>query len=1086
VTPFNARRPSFAAAALIAVVGAAGLLHVAPMAQVPAPGQSPDLISNPAEPQQGLDVRRTSPASGFVTFAARRGLGLRLAVPASAPAADRALAFIDTYGQRFGISSRAGVTVVGPPAVDALGIEHVTLRQVHQGVPVTAGELRVHLRGDRVVGANGEIVGQLPAVVTPGLSPLFAEQTARLLVDRYRPAQAPGAVYSQPRLEIFNSGVFDDVAAGAPSRLAWFVEVTGSALREYVWVDANTGELLLSFSQLTLAKQRQVYDAAGTGTLPGTLVRAEGWAATGDPDQDGAYDLSGATYDYFFNTFGRDSYDAAGAALVSATDYCPSGSCPFSAAWNGTQLLFGDQFAAVDDVVAHEITHGVIEHSADLFYYSQSGALNESYADIFGETVDLTDGVGNDTAGVRWRLGEDVPVTLGGAVRDMMTPTMFNDPGKLSDSEFRCFIQGWTDPTEDQGGIHHNSGVPNHAFALMADGGTYNGYAVTGIGLTKAARIQYRALTTYLTSGAGFLDNYLAVSQACSDLVGTYGITVSDCTQVVAALDAVEMADPLRCAASFQKVPVCPAGSTLRTTAFADDFETGTSNSNWTDRIEVGSSSWAVTTAFASGGQWAAYGANPDKATEYYIELATGVLVPAGGRLYFEHAFEFESNGIAGGEAYDGGVIEYSEDGGSTWVDLGSLIEDGQPYGGTLRTPSSNPLAGRPAFVRTSFGYTSTRVDLSSLAGKTILIRFGVGTDAVFGSLGWLIDNVQISACGSRAVDLDGDGNGDVFAYQSSTGAWNRAVAQSGGGFGETLGSWVAGWSLWPATFDGDGLTDLFLSSPTTGRWFRMTNTGTGFATQATGVWWPGWQKFVLDLDGDGLSDVFLYDPATGQWYTCLSTPTGFTYHLGRWSPGWEVVPMHLNGDAADDLFLFDRTTGRWFWVLSQAGGGFTYPQTSFWATDWAFHPGDFNGDGLDDLFLYREAAGQYYVALNSGAGYTYTFGAGWAPGWTPTVADLDGNGDDDLFLYNPTTGRWFELLGDGAGHFSAAGFGFWSPGWDLYPTDFNADGRADLLLYSPTTGIWYQARNLTLGSFSFSSGYWGPGMTIVTGSAGR
>ena len=182
---------------------------------------------------------------------------------------------------------------------------------------------------------------------------------------------------------------------------------------------------------------------------------------------------------------------------------------------------------------AHELTHAVTQYSADLIYYKQSGALNESFSDIFGETIDLTNSGGTDTAAVRWLLGEDIPGI--GAIRNMIDPTAFGDPGKVSDSQYRC------SSIVDNGGVHINSGVPNHAYALMVDGGTYNGFAITGIGLTKAGKIQYRALTRYLVSGSKFLDDYLALQQSCTDLIGTASISASDCTEVKKALDAVEM-----------------------------------------------------------------------------------------------------------------------------------------------------------------------------------------------------------------------------------------------------------------------------------------------------------------------------------------------------------------------------------------------------------------------------------------------------------------------------------------------------------------------------------------------------------------
>ena len=117
----------------------------------------------------------------------------------------------------------------------------------------------------------------------------------------------------------------------------------------------------------------------------------------------------------------------------------------------------------------------------------------------------------------------------------------------MSDPQFWCAPMAGQS-VGDSGGVHINSGIPNHAYALAVDGGSYNGRTVTGIGFPKAAKIWYRALTTYLTSGATFLDSYNALIQSCSDLTGTNGITAANCTQVTTALQAVEMNQTWGCA----------------------------------------------------------------------------------------------------------------------------------------------------------------------------------------------------------------------------------------------------------------------------------------------------------------------------------------------------------------------------------------------------------------------------------------------------------------------------------------------------------------------------------------------------------
>jgi len=179
-------------------------------------------------------------------------------------------------------------------------------------------------------------------------------------------------------------------------------------------------------------------------------------------------------------------------------------------------------------------------------------------------------------------MGEDIPGI--GAIRNMANPIAFGDPGKTSDTQFVC-----SGIEYDNDGVHINSGVPNHAYALMVDGGTYNGITVNPIGLTKAGKIQYRVLTRYLTSGSNFLDYYHALQQACTDLVGTAGITDNDCVQVRKALDAVEMSQT-PCDMP-QEPALCPSGQ-APINLFYDDLEDLGTAGNWRNRVISGLNHW--------------------------------------------------------------------------------------------------------------------------------------------------------------------------------------------------------------------------------------------------------------------------------------------------------------------------------------------------------------------------------------------------------------------------------------------------------------------------------------------------------------
>jgi Zn-dependent metalloprotease len=682
----------------------------------------------------GGPVKATvSTATGLATF-----LSPSLPIPVTGATSrrpeDLALAFLRSYGRAFGFRDAGSEVELRSPAEhDEIGMDHVRFRQVVRGVRVTAGEVTVHLRGSRVTAVNAET---LPGIQGLDLHPTVSVDAARAKAQELlaRRLNRTDAQLSEPRLEILNRGLLEERRHA--TRLAWFLEARGPALREYIWIDAKKGNPLLHFSQLTNALNREIYDGNSLDTLPGTLMRTEGGPATGDSDADAAYTYSGDTYNYYFSQHGRDSFDGAGGTLISTVHHCPDAlDCPYeNAFWDGNQMVYGDGFSVADDVDAHELTHAVTERTSNLFYYMQSGALNESFSDMFGETVDLTNSGGTDTPAVRWKIGEDVPGF--GALRDMMNPGVFGDPAKMSDANYYCDFL-------DNGGVHFNSGVSNHFYALLTDGGSYNGSTVTGIGLTKAGKIAYRTLTHYLVSGSGFRDAASAFAQSCSDLVGTAGITSGDCTQVANAITAVEMSNPLSCPGAPPVPPaLCPAGQT-RTDIFFDDVETGVDDESWVVSTGAGGTpSWYVDTFFATSPVWHFWGYDYFDITDTSLEMASSVAIPSNARMQFNHAWDFDWPN------YDGGVLEYSTNGGSSWNDASTFFSAGATYGGVLDGDFGNPLAGRNAYVNSSYGYTATQLNLASLAGQSnVKFRFRLGTDDSLDWWGWFIDDVRIYRC---------------------------------------------------------------------------------------------------------------------------------------------------------------------------------------------------------------------------------------------------------------------------------------------------------------------------------------------------
>lgn len=240
--------------------------------------------------------------------------------------------------------------------------------------------------------------------------------------------------------------------------------------------------------------RRLIHDAQGEETLPGELVRSEGAAASADIAVDEAYDGLGATWRLYEDVYRRNSIDDAGLAL--------SGTVHFSqqydnAYWDGEQMVFGDgdgvlfnRFTISVDVIGHELTHGVTGATADLAYKNQSGALNESISDVFGSLVKQYS-LGQSAEEADWLIGAGLLAAdvQGVALRSMKAPgTAYDDPRLGGADPQPAHIRDYLRTTSDNGGVHTNSGIPNHAFYLTA-------VHLGGNAWEQAGHVWYAALT---------------------------------------------------------------------------------------------------------------------------------------------------------------------------------------------------------------------------------------------------------------------------------------------------------------------------------------------------------------------------------------------------------------------------------------------------------------------------------------------------------------------------------------------------------------------------------------------------------------
>lgn len=678
-------------------------------------------------------------------------------LPSDAKPEDASRAFLSEYGKLFGLADHAKeLKAIRTHAADR-GRSFVRFQQLYNGIPVLGAELSVQTdSNNNVISANGKVLSGIAVDAVPVIDASTATGIAMNAVAKIYGADVSELVASDPELNIYNPAM---LKPGLDfNTLVWRLEISSGKslpINELVLVNAHTGSIDLHFNQIMYAKNRRIcdYDNNPANTLPCTApVRTEGQAASAIQQVNNAYDRFGDAYDFYFNYHGRDGIDNAGMPIIAAVRFCTNTECPLDNAWWDTsksQFAVGNGWDAADDMMAHEYTHGVTGNTSKLYYYYQSGAINESLSDLWGEFIDLANGRGNDSAGVRWLLGEDLPT---GAIRSMSNPPAYNQPDKMSSPNYYC------DPNEiDNGGVHFNSGVGNKAAYLLVDGGPFNGRTVTGLGITKVAKIYYEAQTSLLLSASDYSDLYNILQQACNNLIGTNGITAADCQEVQDAVDATEMnQQPANCSAN--EASLCPAGQ-VPNNLFFDNFEGGIGN--WTLGAVWHRSANRI---YATSGTWNLWGEDGNAAGLSSVSMNADVALPAGtSYLHFKHVYGFEDDG---GGAYDGGVVEYSTNSGANWTDA-RLLFDTNGYNGQIAvTGRNNPLEGDQAFVRESNGYYSSRLNLAPIAGGNVRFRFRIGTDNSISDEGWYIDDVRIYTC----VNTDNVAPNDVAGLNAAAG----------------------------------------------------------------------------------------------------------------------------------------------------------------------------------------------------------------------------------------------------------------------------------------------------------------------------
>jgi Zn-dependent metalloprotease len=477
-------------------------------------------------------------------------------------------------------------------------------------------------------------------------------------------------------------------------------------------------------------------------------------------------------------TLGCNAGFANATAIAGKIAYMDRGSCGFEVKVRNAQangaigVIIGNNAAGIANMAGDALADPTIPALSVL---QVDGAAIKANS---GVMASMQRGPGTDSS-VRWLIGED-STAFGGAIRDMYNPTCYGNPGKVSDKQYSC---GPNTPAGDNGGVHGNSGVPNHAYALMVDGGTYNGQSITALGLTKAAHIHFRAQSVYLGPASDFADHADAVEQSCADLTGKTladlrtgapsgeVISASDCAQVAKVALAVELrTPPSQCnfvpLLAKEPPPLCEAGGSAKS-LFTDKFETGGSTA---DRWTV--SHTAVTPDFTPR-DWKVVSGLPDKRSGralFGIDFAGGTCAPGGDesgvlhivspditipaavtapRVTFDHWVATEAG-------YDGGNLKISVNGGA-WQLVKAADFVYNPYNTTLATAAqgnTNPMAGEPAFsgsdggsVSGSWGRSIVNLAPYAKSKDKIRLRFDMGNDGCGGTFGWFVDDLMVYSC---------------------------------------------------------------------------------------------------------------------------------------------------------------------------------------------------------------------------------------------------------------------------------------------------------------------------------------------------
>jgi Zn-dependent metalloprotease/PKD repeat protein len=458
--------------------------------------------------------------------------------------------FISWAHQNFDLPAQYGFQLLNS-STDAVGITHYRYQQTWNGFPIVATMMIVHVKNTMVVSVNGTTFNKINAVVSASIPESVAFNKALNHVNAAEYRWQTEAKQQLPKGELMLApykGNFSDESY----RLAYRFDIyaTEPLKREYIFVDAVTGEIVFSLDRIHYSNSNGTAATAYSGNHPIVVdsisptsyrlrettrgLGVETYDLLHDSDYGAAVDFTdtdnywnnvnanqdeyatdahwGAemTYDFYYIKFNRNSIDDAGMKLLSYVHYNNDYTNAF---WNGNEMTYGDGGGSYTpltslDVAGHEISHGVTEFTSGLIYADESGGLNEAFSDCMGNAIRY---YGTQPANIDWLIGDQIGGT---PFRNMANPNQYENPDTYGGLY-------WYAPNE----VHNNSGVMNFWFYLLTEGGTGtndlgNAYNVPGLGIEKAQAICYRMNAVYLFPSAEYADARTYAIQAAQDLFG--------------------------------------------------------------------------------------------------------------------------------------------------------------------------------------------------------------------------------------------------------------------------------------------------------------------------------------------------------------------------------------------------------------------------------------------------------------------------------------------------------------------------------------------------------------------------------------